>query len=221
MVTFFVFDCIVGVKRMNKEIESKAFSASVVSSGVSATGEKRSSEGEEVHCYDARTLRECLKVLKSHKSSSLGDIDQKRMECVKMRSKIVGMQVQLDQMEARYAKLVQEERHVDTILEILTNLSMSNCEVSVCKTMTGGGKMAKPDVGKENGVIDLSLGDDDDDDDNDDNKDLFDSEDENKEEDWADFDQRLKFRVKSKFHHKFHGCGVYRSVDDDELEYVD
>ena len=82
--------------------------------------------------------------------------------------------------------------------------------------------MAKPDVGKENGVIDLSVGDDDnDDDDDDDNKDLFDSEDENKEEDWVDFDQRLKFRVKSNFHHKFHGCGAYRSVDEEELEYVD
>lgn len=145
---------------MDQENERKVSSPGVGDlRRVGASEEKRTFGHDEVHSYDVGTVRECLQVLKSRQSLSRGEMRRKRMELNKMRFELIGMQAKLDKLE-------NEEHHVETICEILRNLSMSNCDVSVCKIMESR-KVAKLGEKKENGVIDLmssgNEGDDDDD----------------------------------------------------------
>ena len=158
---------------MEQEDESGALPGVDDHGYVEASEVKRTFEYDEVHSYDVGTVRECLQVLKHRQSLSRGEIRRKRIELNKMRFELIGMQAKLD-------KLVDEKHHVDTVCEILTNLSMSNCDVSVCKTMESR-KVAKLGETKENDVIDLMSSGNESDDDDDDGE-LFGSSDDDKKE---------------------------------------
>lgn len=177
------------------------------------SGEKRGFGTEEVHCYEVGNVLDCLKAMKSRQLASRDQIQNTRNECNQLRYKLNHMWSQLDM-------LVKEEHHIDTICDILKHLSMSDCDVSVCKTGMSR-KVAKFGENKENGVIDLMSGNDDDDD----SDDLFGSDDGKKVNGnsrmMCDIDMTFRRAINGPIRYPSSSVGVRAYEDGEELEYVD